>query len=188
MHAALGAPLYFMRTQSLRTFVIIAYAFGIALLSTGCASVARGTKDKLKVVSEPPGAQVSLSNGQTGTTPATFKLPRKKGVVVEVSKEGYEPQKVVVSSKFSGAGGTALAGNVLIGGLIGTGIDGLSGATLSLKPNPVSVTLIPIAPPAAGEAALSAAELVPETITTDVGEFPPAAGSKTAGSSDAVET
>jgi hypothetical protein len=114
-------------------------------LSTGCASITRGTKDKLKVVSEPPGATVTLSNGQTGTTPATFRLPRKKGVVVEVSKPGYESQKIAVSSKFAGAGGAALAGNVLVGGLIGAGIDGLSGATLSLKPNPVSVALVPLA-------------------------------------------
>ncbi len=89
---------------------------------------------------------MTLSNGQTGTTPVTFKLPRKKGVVVEISKPGYETQKVIVASKFSAGGGTALAGNVLIGGLIGAGIDGLSGATLSLKPNPVSVTLVPVAP------------------------------------------
>lgn len=117
----------------------------VLVLASGCASVTRGTKDKLKVVSEPAGASIKLSTGQTGITPATFVLPRKKGVVVELSKPGYEAQAVIVSSKFSGTGGAALAGNVLIGGLIGAGIDGLSGATLSLKPNPVSVTLQPVA-------------------------------------------
>lgn len=128
------------------------------LLATGCASITRGTKDELQVVSDPPGAQVTLSNGQTGKTPVTFTLPRKKGVVVEVSKPGYEPQTVIVSSKFAGAGGAALAGNVLVGGLIGAGIDGLSGATLSLKPNPVSVALVPVAPPDSGEAEPAASD------------------------------
>lgn len=130
-------------------------------LATGCASVTRGTKDELKVISAPAGADVILSSGQTGKTPVTFTLPRKKGVVVEVSKPGYEPQTVIVSSKFSGAGGAALAGNVLVGGLIGAGIDGMTGATLSLKPNPVSVVLVPVGAPDSGEVSPTGKE-VPE--------------------------
>lgn len=141
-----------MQIQFARLYVIVVFSAVFGLSATGCASVTRGTMDKLRVDSEPPGAQVTLSNGQAGTTPATFKLPRKKGVEVEIAKPGYEPQKVFVSSKFSDAGGTALAGNVLIGGVIGLGIDGLSGATLSLKPNPVSVTLKPISAPTVEEA------------------------------------
>jgi len=101
-----------------------------------------------------------LSNGQTGITPATFTLPRKKGLVVEVSKPGFEPQKVMISSKFAGAGGAALAGNVLVGGLIGADIDGMTGATLSLKPNPVSVTLVPLAVSAPDE--VLATDPIPE--------------------------
>ena len=130
------------------------------LLGSGCASITRGTKDQLKVVSEPSGAQIMLSNGQTGITPATFTLPRKKGLVVEVSKPGFEPQKVMISSKFAGAGGAALAGNVLVGGLIGAGIDGMTGATLSLKPNPVFVTLVPLAVSAPDE--VLATDPIPE--------------------------
>ncbi|TAG27311.1 MAG: PEGA domain-containing protein [Verrucomicrobia bacterium] len=126
----------------------VRFSFGavfltLTILGTGCASVTRGPRTDLKVISIPPGAQVSLSSGQTGITPVMFALSRKKDVVVDITKSGYKPQKVMVTSKFSSAGGVALAGNALIGGLIGVGIDGLTGATLSLYPNPVSVTLIP---------------------------------------------
>ncbi len=141
--------LFHMHVSLLRKSILSLFIAVMALLAGGCASITRGTKDKLQVLSEPTGAQVTLSTGQTGTTPVTFKLPRKKGVIVEVAKPGYHTEKVVVSSKFAAGGGVALAGNALVGGLIGAGIDGLSGATLSLKPNPVSVTLRPLEPAAA---------------------------------------
>jgi hypothetical protein len=38
------------------------------------------------------------------------------------------------------------AGNVLAGGLIGMGVDAATGAAQDHKPNPVIVTLQPIAP------------------------------------------
>jgi hypothetical protein len=39
-----------------------------------------------------------------------------------------------------------MAGNVLVGGLIGVGVDAASGATKELKPNPLAVTLERFAP------------------------------------------
>jgi hypothetical protein len=161
----------------MKPFLILLKLLCVSLIIgslTGCASVTRGTKDKLKVISEPSGADVRLSTGATGVTPATFKLPRKKGVTVEISKEGYLPQTVLVNSKFASGGGVALAGNVLIGGIIGAGVDGLTGATLSLKPNPVQVTLLPVPPPDAPmpeSAPATAPPPPPEPATS-----PPAAG------------
>jgi hypothetical protein len=35
-----------------------------------------------------------------------------------------------------------MAGNVLLGGVIGAGVDAATGATKQLKPNPVQVTLV----------------------------------------------
>lgn len=121
--------------------VRIAPLIGLLALSSGCATVTRGTNDALIVNSSPAGADVKLSNGMTGKTPATFKLPRKSDVVVDISKAGYEPATVNVVSQISGAGGAGMAGNVLIGGLIGAAVDAGSGAMNDLEPNPVSVTL-----------------------------------------------
>jgi hypothetical protein len=41
-----------------------------------------------------------------------------------------------------------MAGNVLVGGLIGVAVDAGSGATQELVPNPLNVTLEPLPAPA----------------------------------------
>jgi len=116
----------------------------IITTSIGCASITRGTKDTLIVNSDPSGANVSLSTGLQGKTPCTFKVSRKGGFVVKIEKEGYETVEVQVVGQMSGGGGAALAGNVLLGGIIGAGVDAATGATKDLKPNPIDVKLVPI--------------------------------------------
>ena len=112
------------------------------LVTGGCASITRGTTDALVITSEPSGASVRLSNGNSGVTPATFVLPRKHNTVVTIKKEGYEEVVVNVVSQVDAAGGAGMAGNVLLGGIIGAAVDASTGAMKSLKPNPVAVTLV----------------------------------------------
>ena len=102
----------------------------------------RGTTVQFDVDSTPPGAAVKTSNGFTcPATPCTFKLPRKESFDITISKAGHVPQTLRVESKMSGGGGAALAGNILIGGLIGAGVDASSGALNDLVPNPLKVVL-----------------------------------------------
>ena len=115
---------------------------GVALSLPACATVTRGSSQQFSVQSTPPGAQVSTSNGfECQATPCTFRMPRKDAFRITVSKEGYVSQTHDITSSVSGAGGTAMAGNILIGGLIGGAIDATSGAMNDLKPNPLIVTL-----------------------------------------------
>lgn len=115
---------------------------GATLALGACATVTRGTKEVFVVESEPPGAVVEMSNGMScKATPCSFKVPRKEALVVTVSKEGYETSSHTVQTQVSGGGGAAMAGNVLVGGLIGVGVDAASGAMLEHKPNPLQVTL-----------------------------------------------
>lgn len=93
------------------------------------------------VESDPSGATVSLSNGMTGTTPTSFKVKRKESLTATISKQGYETAKVNITPQISRQGGTAMAGNLLFGGIIGAAVDASSGAMNELKPNPVKVTL-----------------------------------------------
>ena len=116
----------------------------IVVLFSGCATVTRGTKDVLIVETEPPGATVTCSNGMTGTTPTSFKLPRKDDIQLTIEKPGYETVTVDVRSGVSTGGSVGMAGNVLLGGLVGAGIDAATGAMNSLKPNPVQVNLVPV--------------------------------------------
>jgi hypothetical protein len=117
---------------------------GLLVTTIGCASITRGSKDTLVVNSDPSGAIVSLSNGLNGKTPCTFKVSRKGGFVVKIEKEGYETVEVQVEGQISGGGAAGMAGNVLLGGIIGAGVDAATGATKDLKPNPIDVKLVPI--------------------------------------------
>jgi hypothetical protein len=114
------------------------------LFFSSCATITRGVHDKLTVTSDPSGANVVLSTGERGVTPTKFVKERKtEPFTVTVSKPGYVPETVKVESKFGGTGGGAMAGNLLLGGAIGMGVDAGTGAYKSLYPNPVSVHLVP---------------------------------------------
>lgn len=124
-----------------------------ALFFTGCATITRGTTEQLMVQSNPSGANVRLDTGQTGITPASFTVPRKRDIVVTVSKEGYQTVSQTVTTKIAGRGAAGLAGNVLIGGIIGIGVDAVSGASLNHTPNPLIVNLTAEPAAAIGEQA-----------------------------------
>lgn len=113
----------------------------VSLLGTGCATVTRGTTEVLTVTSTPSGATVSMSNGERCQTPCAVELKRKYPLTVEVCKAGYAPVVTNILSQISGAGGAGMAGNVLVGGIIGAGVDASSGAMRDLRPNPLAVTL-----------------------------------------------
>ena len=120
-------------------FILIAVA---ALTLPSCASITRGSTDVLEVVSTPQGAQVSTENGYSClSTPCALKMSRKTETVVTVSKPGCRPARVNVTHKVANAGAAGMAGNVLVGGIIGAAVDASSGAMNDLVPNPVNVSL-----------------------------------------------
>jgi hypothetical protein len=116
-------------------------ALTIASLS-GCATITRGSNDVLVVNSTPQGAQVELSNGMSCTsTPCTFKLPRRADIGVTISKAGCQTAKASVTHRTANSGAAGIAGNVLVGGVIGLGVDAATGASQELLPNPLNVEL-----------------------------------------------
>jgi hypothetical protein len=116
--------------------------FAAALSLTSCATVIRGSHEKLQVVTTPPGANVTLSTGETGISPVAFTKNRRDSLQVTVSKPGYLTQTVTVESRASGSGVAATAGNAVTAG-VGAAIDAGTGAWNSLYPNPVSIQLTP---------------------------------------------
>lgn len=93
------------------------------------------------VKSTPQDAKVELSTGQSGQTPASFKVPRRKHLQVTISKPGYKTRQIEVPSQVSGGGGVAMAGNLLLGGVVGAGVDAATGAMYIHQPNPLEVEL-----------------------------------------------
>lgn len=122
----------------------IAAAFCAVLTLPACATVTRGTNTAWEVTSTPPGARVETTNGHMcAATPCSIKMPRRSEFVATLTLPGYAPATVSVTNKIATGGGVAMAGNVLVGGIIGAGVDAGSGAMLDLTPNPVHVDLAP---------------------------------------------
>ena len=122
------------------------------LLLANCATVTRGTVNQVQIVSEPSAAEARTSIGHTCTTPCTLTVDRKSEFTVTYNKEGFREQSVPVVTRVAGAGAVGLAGNILIGGVVGVVADAVTGAALEHYPNPVSAALEPLRPikPVAG--------------------------------------
>lgn len=121
---------------------------------SACATVTRGSKQTFTVESTPPGAKVRTSNGYTcESTPCSWKMPRKDGFRVTITKDGYKPVEASISSSISSDGTVPLVGNWVLGGVIGVAVDYSTGAAQDLRPNPLQVTLEPAEPARASGAA-----------------------------------
>lgn len=126
----------------------------VALSSVAaCATVTRGANQTYRVESTPPNARVTTSHGYNCTTPCSMKLPRKSEFDIKVALDGYKDFTMRVTNHFSGQGAAGLAGNVILGGVIGIGVDAATGATLDLRPNPLVVVMEPTDSPNESHAA-----------------------------------
>jgi PEGA domain len=126
-------------------------AAALAAPCVGCASVTRGTTENISISSTPAGATAEVSgldNPTACVTPCVVVAKRSADITVTVSKEGYEPQVIPLTKEVPGAGAAGFAGNLVLGGLVGMGVDAATGAAQDHKPNPVIVTLQPTAPTA----------------------------------------
>lgn len=113
----------------------------ISLVLSNCATITRGTTEAFTITSDPTGADIRISNGLACETPCALEIKRRPGFVVTVTKEGYKTVTTSVVSSISGGGGTAMAGNVLLGGIIGAGVDASNGSMNELSPNPLHVVM-----------------------------------------------
>jgi hypothetical protein len=124
-------------------------ALGAAL--GGCASVTRGTSENLNVLSNPPGATATISdstndNSLTCVTPCVVSVKRSADISVSATKDGYHTEGTRLKLESSAAGALNVGGNVILGGLVGIGVDTYNGAAYDHKPNPVELILKPLEP------------------------------------------
>jgi hypothetical protein len=110
---------------------------GVALsLQAGCATIISGRHQDVQVISSPSGAKACTS-GQCITTPGNLTLRRDTNHVILVEKDGYISETIMLTSGV----GPSVAGNIILGGLIGGGIDAATGALYKLYPETVNVAL-----------------------------------------------
>lgn len=124
--------------------VLVALAT-MAVLSS-CGSITRGTTENVTITSTPEDAKISTSAGQyCPRSPCTLNVKRRGDFTAFAEKDGYEKGSIEIKTKVGGGGAAGFAGNVLIGGVIGMGVDAATGAALDHYPNPAHIDLKPLA-------------------------------------------
>src|SRR6266478_2929351 len=137
----------------------------------GCASVTRGTTENISISSTPSGADATISgldNPTACVTPCAIVAKRSADISISFAKQGFETEVVTLTKEVPATGAAGFAGNVIAGGLVGMGVDAVTGAAQDHKPNPVIVTLKPIrrmAPPGAVKPHGKSAKPAPEAGT-----------------------
>ena len=117
--------------------------FSMALALVACATLTKGTTQTLAVdTPNVPGALCTIttqSGPQQVTTPGTVTLQKGSNPLpISCTKECYSPGQSIIPS-----GTEAMAaGNVVLGGLIGLGVDAVSGA-MNKYPDFVTVAMVP---------------------------------------------
>lgn len=144
--------------------ITVAGLTGIAFALSGCASIVKGTTQSIAITTPmTTGADCALSNAQgnwTLTSPGSAIVARSKtDVRIRCTKTGFQDAQATAPSGFE----AWTLGNILIGGLIGLGIDWGTGA-IHKYPDAVQVPMTPI--PGAPSAAESPREpLIVSTIS-----------------------
>lgn len=108
----------------------IAVLVAVTLLS-GCATMIRGTEQQISVNTNPTGANVQFSNGQSCVSPCMIKTKRDQSLQITITKDGCHQQTATMMPALSGAG-------VMLGSFIDFG----TGAVYDLQPNPLTVSLV----------------------------------------------
>jgi len=99
-------------------------------LVVGCATIVKGTSQTISLDTPgAPGAQCILTSSSVGTkkvtTPVNISLEKgSDNITVVCTKHCYQQGRGVISSNIEGMA----AGNVILGGPIGLGIDAATGA------------------------------------------------------------
>jgi len=72
------------------------------IAAEGCASVLHGTRQKVEIFTDPPGATATVGD-QHVTTPGVLKLPRKvKNTEIRIEKDGFAAKTIRLERRTSG--------------------------------------------------------------------------------------
>jgi|APFre7841882630_1041343.scaffolds.fasta_scaffold101376_1 hypothetical protein len=138
-----------MKEKAKNSRIIACMVMAIFIL-VGCASIVSKSNWPVAFKSTPDQADISITDVKDGKeifkgiTPTIVTLSSKGGYfkgktyMVQISKEGFNTQKIEILSNINGW----YFGNILLGGLIGMLIvDPLTGAMWTLEPKEINLTL-----------------------------------------------
>ena len=116
----------------------------LVLLTTGCATITKGTSQTVTVDTDPSGATCTLTRDAktlavVNPTPGSVSIGKSSTPITVVCKKvDFLDVAGTLTSQFQ----AMTFGNVLFGGLIGVAVDAASGATHEYDPI-VTITMIP---------------------------------------------
>ncbi len=116
----------------MKLYVKIVTVAAVAVLLPACSTIVNGTNQSVSFnTGEVTGAACDLTGGsefsvnEKFTTPAVVQVPRsKKALQLDCKKAGYQDASRSVNSKIEATTG----GNLLVGGIVGAGVDAATGA------------------------------------------------------------
>lgn len=118
--------------------LFVALLLGITLSATSCATILTGTKDKITFNTTPEGAKVMHKGVEKCTTPCTAEIPRSLSKqMVTFEKEGFNSKEMKLTKSFN----PVSLVNILLGGVIGVGIDAATGSLTKYSPKAYKVEL-----------------------------------------------
>jgi hypothetical protein len=82
----------------LRALLCVVGSVGVC----SCGLVFQGTTEEINVASEPPGATVTLNDGETKVTPFSMTAPREKDLQLHFTKPGYQSADLADNSQVEG--------------------------------------------------------------------------------------
>ena len=120
------------------------FSLVLALSTSGCASIlGGGTSQSVSLQGEPTGMQYTIRAASgiqvsQGQTPNQVRLARTQEYQIEFSAPGFQPQKLALTKGLNGW----VWGNLVVGWIIGFGVDFIGGAAWKLEPSVVDVRMV----------------------------------------------
>jgi hypothetical protein len=125
-----------------KTQIILALLLTSVFLLQNCATIMSGfrTSHKIPVTSNPSGAKIIVDGEEIGYAPLNLKLKRKKGHIIRIEKQGYNPVNISIErNTLRLSASLSFGGNLYFGLVIGS-LAGL-GALALLDPGLSNETL-----------------------------------------------
>ncbi|MBS0470506.1 MAG: translation initiation factor 2 [Proteobacteria bacterium] len=122
---------------------VAALAASVIALS-GCASIIKGSTQSIAITTTPvSGANCNLTSKEGNwpvVTPGVVKVDKtKEDITIRCTKDGYKDAMSTIPSDFQGW----TLGNLLLGGIIGVGVDAATGA-MNEYPHSFNVPMEPL--------------------------------------------
>jgi len=147
-----------MTTRNLAALAALVCASALS----GCGTITQGTSQDIAITSTPPGAHCELTRkgehvASLDKTPGSVKVDKTKNdILLSCSLTGYQDASVNLESGY----GAGTFGNIILGGVIGWGIDSATGAD-NKYPSSANVQFVPVGQASAPAAAVPASTSAP---------------------------